>query len=105
MEKKLRIALAQINPTLGDLRGNTERIRSFIMQAQELKADIITFPELAICGYPPEDLLLKPHFVKDNLKVLDSLLEKISGITAVVGFVDMDKMGNLHNAAGIIDNG
>ncbi len=105
MEKILRIALAQINPTVGDLRGNTEKITSFIIQAQELKADVITFPELTICGYPPEDLLLKLHFVRDNLKALDSLVEKIFGIIAVVGFVDMNNKGNLHNAAAIIHNG
>jgi predicted amidohydrolase len=64
MEKILRIALAQINPAVGDLTGNTEKIRSFIMQAQELKANVIIFPELGICGYPPEDLLLKPLFYK-----------------------------------------
>jgi NAD+ synthase (glutamine-hydrolysing) len=122
--EKIRIALAQINPTVGDLRGNIEKIRSFIIQAQELKADIITFPELAVCGYPPEDLLLKKHFVRDNLKVLDSLVEKIYSIIVIVGFVDMDpvrnfakagrkigisngvdKKGNLYNAAGIIHNG
>lgn len=105
MGKILRIALAQINPTVGDLRGNAEKITSFIMQAQELKADIVTFPELTICGYPPEDLLLKPHFVRDNLKALDSLIKRISGIIAVVGFVNTDKKGNLYNAAGIIHNG
>lgn len=105
MEKILRIALAQINPTVGDLEANTAKIADFIKQAQKLKTDIITFPELAICGYPPEDLLLKEHFVKDNLRVLYLLIKKTFGIVAVVGFVDKDRNGNLYNAAGIICNG
>ncbi len=105
MEKILRIAMAQINPTVGDLKGNLDKIVRFATQAQELNADIITFPELAICGYPPEDLLLKEHFVEDNLRMLNSLVKKVSGIIAIVGFVDKDKKGNLYNAACIIHKG
>lgn len=105
MEKRLRIALTQINPIVGDLKGNADKIAHFVRQAQGLKADIITFPELALCGYPPEDLLLKEHFVKDNLKALNSLVKKVSHIVVIVGFVDKDKKGNLYNAAGLIHNG
>jgi len=105
MEEILRIALAQINVTVGDLKGNVEKILDFTMQAQRLKADIITFPELAICGYPPEDLLLKKYFVTDNIKALHSLVERISDIVVIVGFVDRDKEGNLYNAAGLIHKG
>ena len=105
MEGMLRIALAQINVTVGDLKGNVKKILNFTRQAQRLKADIVTFPEMAICGYPPEDLLLKKHFVSDSLKMLDSLIEKISDIVVIVGFVDRDKKGNLYNAAGLIDKG
>jgi len=105
MEERLRIALAQINPTVGDLKGNVEKIINFTMQAKELKADIITFPELAICGYPPEDLLLKKQFVKDDLEALNSLIEKISDILVIVGFVDRDREGNLYNAAALIHEG
>ena len=105
MEETLRIALAQINLTVGDLKGNVEKIINFTTQAQRLKADIVTFPELAICGYPPEDLLLKEHFVRDNLRALHSLVEKISDIVVIVGFVDRDKKGNLYNAAGLIHKG
>lgn len=123
MEKILRIALAQINSTVGDLKGNVEKIRGFIKRAQKLKADIIVFPELAICGYLLEDLLLKEHFIRDNLKVLDSLIERVSDIIAIVGFVDRDpirnfaksgrkidisnkagKKRNIYNAAGIIQD-
>ena len=98
----MRVALAQINSTVGDLKGNADKIANFIIRACELKADIIAFPELAICGYPPEDLLLKEHFVRDGLKTLSSLVTKVSGITAIIGFVDRDNQGNLYNAAGII---
>lgn len=105
MEERLRIVLAQINPTVGDLRGNVEKIINFTVQAKRLKADIITFPELAICGYPPEDLLLKKQFVSDNLKALNSLMEKISDIVVIVGFVDRDREGNLYNAAALIHEG
>ncbi len=101
----MRIALAQINTVVGDFKGNSSKIGRFIKQAQKLKADIITFPELAICGYPPEDLLLKEHFVKDNLKSLNSLVKKVSSIVVVVGFVDRDKKGHLYNAAAIISKG
>ncbi len=102
MEERLRIALAQINPTVGDLKGNVEKIINFTMQAKRLKADIITFPELAMCGYPPEDLLLKKQFVRNNLKALNLLIEKISDIVVIVGFVDRDREGNLYNAAALI---
>ncbi|MCK4533801.1 NAD+ synthase, partial [bacterium] len=90
---------------VGDFKGNSSKIGRFIKQAQKLKADIITFPELAICGYPPEDLLLKKHFVEDNLKVLNSLARKISDIAVIVGFVDRDKKGHLYNAAAVISKG
>ena len=100
----LRIAIAQINSAVGNLQGNADKIACFIMQANKHDADIVVFPELALCGYPPEDLLLKNHFIDDNQNVLDSLIEKVYGITAIVGFVDTDMEGNLYNAAGIIHN-
>ena len=65
----IRIAAAQINPTVGDLDGNQKLIVDYIRQAKAVEADIVIFPELAICGYPPEDLLHKDHFVQDNIKV------------------------------------
>lgn len=105
MEKKLRIALAQINPTVGDLKGNRKKIKYFLKQAQQYKVDVVIFPELAICGYPPEDLLLKGHFVRDNLETLNSLIEETSGIVMIVGFVDSDEKGNLYNSAAIVQNG
>ena len=98
----LRIALAQINCTVGDLEGNSRKIIRYVRQAKGLKADLIAFPELAICGYPPEDLLLKPKFVSDNIAALRRVAKSIDGgITAVVGFVDKHK-DSIYNAAAVI---
>ena len=65
----------------------------------------MVFPELAICGYPPEDLLLKKHFVANNIKALDTLAKKVHGISVVVGFVDSDSAGKIYNAAAVISDG
>jgi NAD+ synthase (glutamine-hydrolysing) len=100
----MRIALAQINPTVGDLKGNSEKIVEYVGRALQAQADIVVFPELALCGYPPEDLLLKKHFIDDNIKALRQLSKRIVGIKAVVGFVNQDKKGKLFNAAALIEN-
>jgi NAD+ synthase (glutamine-hydrolysing) len=100
---KLRIALAQINTTVGDFAGNTARIIENIEKSRKQGADIVTFPELAICGYPPEDLLFKTKFIDENLKSLDKIVAASSGIISVVGFVDFD--GDIYNAAAIISDG
>lgn len=101
--RSIRIAMAQINPTVGDFSGNTKKILEFIDMAKDADADIVAFPELAVTGYPPEDLLLKPQFVADNIKHLKSIANKTKGITAVVGFVD--KKEDLYNAAAVIHQG
>jgi NAD+ synthase (glutamine-hydrolysing) len=101
----IRIALAQINPTVGDLAGNTRKILEYAAAAQKAGADLVVFPELAVCGYPPEDLLLKKHFVADNIRALDALAKKIRGICLVTGFVDSDSAGKIYNAAAIIHEG
>ena len=80
--------MAQINPIVGDLAGNRDRIIDSIGRARKAGADIVAFPELAVTGYPPEDLLLKPQFVQDNLRTLQEIQRRRRGITAVVGFVD-----------------
>ena len=95
--------LAQINPTVGDLSGNVKKIISCIHRAKKLKADLVAFPELAVTGYPPEDLLLKPQFIEDNIEALDKIVKASGDITAIVGFVD--KKGGIFNAAAIISNG
>jgi NAD+ synthase (glutamine-hydrolysing) len=100
----MRIALAQINPTVGDIKGNTAMILASVEQAKKAKADLVLFPELAVTGYPPEDLLLKPNFIKDNLTALSSIARAVKGITAVVGFVDC-RGNDLFNAAAVVENG
>jgi NAD+ synthase (glutamine-hydrolysing) len=96
----LRIALAQINTTVGDLAANEAQIVAGISQAQALGADLVAFPELAVPGYPPEDLLLKTSFVAANLETLQRIAQEVTGITAIAGFVDHD--GDLYNAAAVL---
>lgn len=100
--KTVRIALAQINPTVGDLEGNTGKIIHHIRTAEDHSADIIAFPELSVTGYPPEDLLLKPQFIKDNLEALKKIKEEVWDITSIVGFVD--RKNDIYNAAAILHN-
>src|SRR3981081_407034 len=103
MDRVIRIALAQINPVVGDLHGNARLIAERIAEARDKGADLVLFPELALTGYPPEDLVLKPAFVRDNLKQLDVVVKATKGISAVVGFVDED--GDIFNAAAFIHDG
>ncbi len=99
----MRIALAQVNPTVGDLAGNSRLVIEWIDRARQAGADIVCFPELVITGYPPEDLVLKPSFVRDNLAQLDHIAQATRGIAAVVGFVDQD--GDIFNAAAFLCDG
>jgi len=99
----VRIAQAQINVTVGDFAGNLSKIVHYIQQAREASADVVTFPELALCGYPPEDLLLKPRFLRDNHAALEMLLPHCAGITVTVGFADSDER-HAYNAAALIHN-
>jgi NAD+ synthase (glutamine-hydrolysing) len=101
----IKISLAQINPTVGDLAGNTRKILEYTALAQKSGAEVVVFPELAICGYPPEDLLLKKHFVADNIKALDALARKVHGVSIITGFVDSDAGGKIYNAAALISDG
>jgi len=96
----IRIGIAQINSTVGDLNGNTKKIAQSIDQAKLLGVDLLTFPELAITGYPPEDLLLKPQFIKQNRESLNKIMEHCLDIAVVVGFVDSD--GDIYNAAAVL---
>jgi len=98
----MRVGIAQINSTVGDLSGNTKKIMESIDQAKSLGVDLLTFPELAITGYPPEDLLLKPQFIKQNRESLDKIIEHSSGVAVVLGFVDSD--GDIYNAAAVLYN-
>src|SRR6266446_9619920 len=102
----LRVALAQINVTVGDLEGNAQKILASMRQAHAAGTHIACFPELALTGYPPEDLLLKPGFVDGNLRKLDELVKAsrdLPGLTSVIGFVDRDH--DIYNAAAIIYEG
>lgn len=100
--RTIRIAIAQINVTVGDLKNNRDKIIEYIRKAKKLRADVVVFPELSITGYPPEDLLLKPQFVKDNLRSLDQVKQATSGITAIIGFVNSNVC--IHNAAAVVNN-
>jgi len=101
--RSLRLALGQINSTVGDFQGNSEKIVNGMNQARELGADLVAFPELALPGYPPEDLLLNPSFVNGNIDVLKRLARSSRGITAIVGFVDI--IDDIYNAAALLHDG
>src|SRR5262245_22339173 len=100
---QLRLAMAQINVVVGDVEGNAEKIVAWINRARDAEADIVTFPELAITGYPPEDLLLKPQFIDANLAAVERVVGKTRDIAAVIGFVD--RQDDIFNAAAIAQNG
>ncbi len=99
----IRIALAQINTTVGDFAGNAAKIIASIEQAKRAGADIVAVPELSLTGYPPEDLLLKPQFISANRKALDDIIAASTGIISIVGFVD--RTTDIHNAAAVICDG
>jgi NAD+ synthase (glutamine-hydrolysing) len=99
----LRIALAQVNPTVGDLEGNLAKLLDAYDRAAAAGCDLVAFPELSTTGYPPEDLVLKPGFVADNRRVLERFAAHTGACAAVVGFVDVDR--DLYNAAAVCANG
>ena len=99
----MRIALAQVNPTVGDLSGNARLIIEWTERARAQGADLVCFPELAITGYPPEDLVLKPTFVRDNIAALHRIAAAAKDIAVVVGFVDEE--GDIFNSAAFIERG
>lgn len=101
----VRVALAQINVTVGDIAGNEQRILQAIRQAQSWMADVVVVPELAITGYPPEDLLLKQSFIEANLTALKHITPLTRGLVAVVGFVNPQGAHRLYNAAAILVDG
>jgi NAD+ synthase (glutamine-hydrolysing) len=99
----LRVALAQVNPTVGDLDGNLGKLVDAYDRAEAAGCDLVAFPELSTTGYPPEDLVLKPGFVADNLDVLSKLASRTGRCAAVVGFVDQGR--DLYNAAAVCAGG
>jgi len=99
----IRIAQAQINTTVGDFSGNLAKIIDVMEKARNQDADIVTFPELSVCGYPPEDLLLKRDFLEDNLRAIEHLKQHVKDIVVVAGYADYCD-GNVYNAAAILQN-
>jgi NAD+ synthase (glutamine-hydrolysing) len=97
----MRIALAQPNVTVGDIEGNVKKILHFFSQAAELEADVVVFPELCLCGYPPEDLLLKSSFIEDNHLALEQLAKDCSDkdIIVCVGFAEKNPKGFFNSLA------
>ena len=103
--KKLRVGFAQINATVGDLAGNEAKIADFLHRAKRAGVELLLFPELAITGYPPEDLLFKPAFIRANQNCLKRLIPLSKGLTTVVGYVDRSPDGRLYNAAAVMADG
>ena len=103
----LRVALAQVNTTVGDISGNVERVLEAAVRAQQAAPDVIVFPELTLTGYPPEDLLLRPAFVDAAMAARDDLAQRARGLPPlVVGCVERDEAGTrLFNAAVVIHGG
>jgi NAD+ synthase (glutamine-hydrolysing) len=102
-QKVVRLALAQVNPVVGDLPGNARKIIHFIRRAREQGADLVAFPELTLTGYPPEDLLLRPEFIDQNQAALEEVVRETPGITAIVGFAQ--RAGDVYNAAAVAHDG
>ncbi|MGD8279504.1 MAG: NAD+ synthase [Gemmatimonadota bacterium] len=100
---RLRIGLAQMNATVGDFAANVEKIITQMRVARDAGADVVAFPELVVCGYPPEDLLLKPDFVAAGRSAVERIARETAGIIAVVGFPERDV--DLYNAAAILHDG
>ena len=99
----LRVALAQMNSVVGDLAGNAQKILDIMSEARACGVDIIAFPEMAITGYPAEDLLFHKSFLRDNLKAMQRVVQASQGLTVIVGYADFDE--NVYNAAAIANDG
>ncbi len=100
----MRLALAQINPAVGDIKGNIAKIKRYYNQAVTAGAELIMFPELFVCGYPPEDLLHKHHFLQDNFSAVEQIAKACEKAVVIVGFAELDN-GMCYNSAAIIRNG
>src|SRR5436309_10490971 len=104
----MELALGQLNTTVGDLRGNCEKILDFYRRGVEAGAGLVIAPEMAITGYPPRDLLAKRRFVEDNLKALDELAGYVGETGLVVGYVEINPQRpgkDYFNAAALVQNG
>ncbi len=100
----MRIALGQFNAVVGDVWGNVEALGAFVERAADAGCDVVVFPEMCVCGYPPEDLLLKKHFLIDNQEAVETLAGRCGDITVVAGFAEChDEMA--YNSLGVMRNG
>src|SRR5262245_23595918 len=101
--RRVRVALAQVNPTVGAIEANARMIVDWMARARALQCHVVAFPELVLTGYPPEDLLFKPAFIEANLRALADVTRESRGLTAVLGFVD--KRDDIWNAAAVLHDG
>ncbi len=99
MSRIFRIALAQINPIVGDITANTSKIMEYLQRSRKLNADLVAFPELSITGYPPEDLLFKKSFLQANVEAMNSIVEASDGVAVVVGYVEPQGTDLFNSAA------
>jgi NAD+ synthase (glutamine-hydrolysing) len=100
----MRVALAQIDTTVGDIWGNVEKMADALERATDSGADLIAYPELTIPGYPPEDLLMRPSFIEENMRALGEFARVVpEGVACAAGFVDLD--GDLYNACAVVSGG
>ncbi|MBW8036032.1 MAG: NAD+ synthase, partial [Planctomycetes bacterium] len=100
----VRIALGQFNASVGDISANVEAIRKLLQDAKNGGVDVVIFPEMCVCGYPPEDLLHKKHFLDDTRAAVDALASEVSGIIAIVGFAEMSD-GRCFNSLAVLQDG
>ena len=101
----MKIAMAQINPIVGDIKGNLDKVLEKIEESKRLGANIIAFPEMVITGYPPQDLLHESDFIHANQNAIKEITNSTQGVVVIVGFVDSDKEERLYNAAAVFENG
>ena len=101
--RRVRVALAQVNPTVGAVEANARMVIDWMDRARAAGADVVAFPELVLTGYPPEDLVFKSTFIEANLRALGDVARASRGLTAVVGFVD--KRDDIFNAAAVLHDG
>src|SRR2546426_3445186 len=101
--RRIRVGLAQINPTVGAIEANARLVLGGMERARAAGCDLVAFPELTLTGYPPEDLLFKPAFIEANLRALADVTKQSKGLTVVLGFVD--KRDDIFNAAAVLHDG
>src|SRR6202158_3958121 len=101
--RRVRVGLAQVNPTVGAIEANARLVVDWMGRARAAGCDVVAFPELTLTGYPPEDLLFKPAFIEANLRALADVAKESRGLTAVIGFVD--KRDDIFNAAAVLHDG